>query len=72
MTGLLARWRPKPSDLIRPGDADDVCVIRWLDGRWQTCWWRRGLVPEPFGPSWETAGEAIAVSRDVRDKLGWE
>jgi hypothetical protein len=57
------------SGIPRPADAEDTCVIRNLERRWSVCWWRFGRVPEPFGPAFETAGEALAASCAVREKL---
>jgi hypothetical protein len=70
MTSLLARWRPKTMELVRPADADDTCVLRDLDGSWRVCWWRQGRVPEPFGPCFTNARDACAASLDVRTAHG--
>lgn len=54
----------------RPWDAEDTCVTRNADGSWNVAWLRGGRHAERFGSSFETAMEACAASRAVRELLG--
>jgi hypothetical protein len=52
----------------RPVDADDTAVILER-GAWRVAWWRQGRIPEPFGPVLDSAREACAAARLVRETV---
>jgi hypothetical protein len=64
---MNALVRADLASLPRPSDADDTCVSRDLDGSWRVCWWRDGVIPEPFGPAFTSVREACAAARHVRE-----